>query len=87
MPIQNIPEIYVDNKVDKINLFVYDFKMTDDVVKSKVNLGLHMFSFLQTGKKQIHFSDRAVAVNKSQSLLIKKGNSLWTELLDKEEIY
>ncbi len=87
MPIQNIPEIYVDNNIDKIDLFVYDFKMTDDVVKSKVNLGLHMFSFLQTGKKQIHFSDRAVAVNKSQSLLIKKGNSLWTELLDKEEIY
>ncbi len=87
MPIQNIPEIYIDNTIDKVDLFVYDFKMTDDVVKSKVNLGLHMFSFLQTGKKQIHFADTAVAVNKSQSLLIKKGNSLWTELLDKEEIY
>jgi len=87
MPVQNIPEIYVDNNIDKIDLLVYDFKMTDDVVKSKVNLGLHMFSFLQTGKKQIHFSGTAVAVNKSQSLLIKKGNSLWTELLNKEEIY
>lgn len=87
MSIQNIPEIYLDNKNDKTDLFVYDFKMTDDVVKSKVNLGLHMFSFLQTGKKQIHFADTSVAVNKDQSLLIKKGNSLWTELLDKESIY
>lgn len=87
MPIQNIPEIYIDNSIGKTNLFVYDFKMTDDVVKSKVNLGLHMFSFLQTGKKQIHFADTTIAVNKSQSLLIKKGNSLWTELLDKEDIY
>ena len=87
MPIQNIPELYLTNNTDKVDLFVYDFKMTDDVVKSKVNLGLHMFSFLQKGKKQVHFADTAVAVNKSQSLLIKKGNCLWTELLDKEEIY
>ena len=87
MPIQNIPEIYLKNKIDKIDLFVYDFKMTDDVVKSKVNLSFHMFSFLQTGKKQVHFADTTVAVNKAQSILIKKGNSLWTELLDKETIY
>ncbi len=87
MPIQNIPELYLANNTEKVDLFVYDFKMTDDVVKSKVNLGLHMFSFLQKGKKQVHFADTAVAVNKSQSLLIKKGNCLWTELLDKEEIY
>ena len=87
MSIQNIPEIFLKNKNEKIDVFVYDFKMTDDVIKSKVNLGLHMFSFLQTGKKQIHFSGTSVAVNKEQSLLIKKGNSLWTELLDKETIY
>ncbi len=87
MPIQNIPEIYLESESNKVDLFVYDFKMTDDVVKSKVNLGLHMFSFLQKGKKQVHFADTAIAVNKSQSLLIKKGNCLWTELLDKEEIY
>ncbi len=87
MPIQNIPELLLENKNDTLDLFVYDFKMTDDVVKSKVNLGLHMFSFLQTGKKQVHFADTVVAVNKSQSLLIKKGNSLWTELLETDAIY
>jgi len=87
MSIQNIPEIYINKQTGTTNLFVYDFKMTDDVVKSKVNLGLHMFSFLQKGKKQIHFADTSVAVNKDQSILIKKGNSLWTELLDKETIY
>lgn len=87
MPIQNIPDLYLSNCEDPIDLFVYDFKMTDDVVKSKVNLGMHMFSFLQTGKKKVHFADTAVAVNKSQSILIKKGNCLWTELLDHEAIY
>ncbi len=87
MPIENIPEIYIQDKKESPDLFVYDFKMTNDVVKSKVNLSMNMFSFLQVGKKQVHFADTSVAVNKDQSLLLKKGNWLWTELLDKEAIY
>lgn len=87
MPIENIPEIYIKNNQENPDLFVYDFKMTNDVVKSKVNLGMNMFSFLQVGKKQVHFAGTSVAVNKDQSLLLKKGNWLWTELLDSESIY
>ncbi len=87
MPIENIPEIYIDNNQENLDLFVYDFKMTNDVVKSKINLGMNMFSFLQVGKKQVHFAGTSVAVNKDQSLLLKKGNWLWTELLDTEAIY
>ncbi len=87
MPIENIPEIYIKDKKESPDLFVYDFKMTNDVVKSKVNLGMDMFSFLQVGKKQVHFAGTSVAVNKDQSLLLKKGNWLWTELLDTEAIY
>jgi len=87
MPIENIPEVYLKTNEQDPELFVYDFKMTNDVVKSKVNLSMNMFSFLQVGKKQVHFADGAVAVNKEQSLLIKKGNCLWTELLDNEEVY
>ena len=87
MPIENIPEIYITDKETNEDLFVYDFKMTNDVVKSKVNLSMHMFSFLQVGKKQVHYADTSVAVNKDQSLLLKKGNSLWTELLDNDDVY
>ena len=87
MPIENIPKIYFKSGEDNPDLFVYDFKMTNDVVKSKVNLGMNMFSFLQVGKKQVHFAGNSIAVNKDQSLLLKKGNWLWTELLEKEEIY
>lgn len=87
MPIENIPEIYIKNDNLALDLFVYDFKMSNDVVKSKVNLSMNMFSFLQVGKKQVHFADTSIAVNKEQSLLIKKGNSLWTELLDIEKVY
>lgn len=87
MSIENIPEIYIRDKKENPELFVYDFKMTSDVVKSKVNLGMNMFSFLQVGKKQVHFAGTSVAVNKDQSLLLKKGNWLWTELLDTDTIY
>ncbi|WP_417213298.1 helix-turn-helix domain-containing protein [Bizionia sp.] len=87
MAIENIPEIYITDKNKRPDLFVYDFKMTNDVVKSKVNLGMHMFSFLQVGKKQVHFAGTTVAVNKDQSLLLKKGNWLWTELLETEAKY
>lgn len=87
MPIENIPEIYLKNRSERPELFVYDFKMTNDVVKSKVNLGMNMFSFLQVGKKQVHFAGTSIAVNPEQSLLLKKGNWLWTELLDTEAIY
>lgn len=48
---------------------------------------MNMFSFLQIGKKQVHFAGTAVAVNKDQSLLLKKGNWLWTELLDTDAVY
>lgn len=87
MSIQNVPEIFIATDPSKMDLFVYDFKMTDDVFKSKVNLSQHMFSFLQKGKKQVHFSDSSVAVNGKQSILIKKGNCLWSELLDNDDIY
>ncbi len=87
MSIENIPEIYIGESNTTTDLFVHEFKMTSDVVKSKVNLSMNMFSFLQVGKKQVHFADTAVAVNQQQSLLLKKGNWLWTELLDMEAIY
>lgn len=87
MAIENIPESYLKDKNENPDLFVYDFKMRSDVVKSKVNLGMHMFSFLQVGKKQVHFAGASVAVNKDQSLLLKKRNWLWTELLDTDATY
>ncbi|MGS0747231.1 hypothetical protein [Halpernia sp. GG3] len=87
MAIENIPEAYLKNGQESPDLLVYDFKMSSDVVNSKVNLSMNMFSFLQVGKKQVHFAGTSVAVNKNQSLLLKKGNWLWTELLDVEAIY
>lgn len=84
---QNIPEIFMKKTSQISDLLIHDFKMTKDVVKSRVNLSLHMFSFLQSGSKQVHFANNSIAVNKDQSLLIKKGNCLMTELLLNDKIY
>jgi AraC-like DNA-binding protein len=87
MAIDNIPEIYTSDYESNKELFIYDFRMTHNVVKSKVNLSMNMFSFLQVGSKYVHVADAAVAVNEHQSLLMPKGNCLWTELLNQDEIY
>jgi AraC-like DNA-binding protein len=87
MSIQNIPEIFIDHGKTVPELLVYDYRMTEDVVRNKANLSLNMFSFLQTGQKQIHFADVSVAVNEKQSILIKQGNYLFTELLNNEQVY
>jgi AraC-like DNA-binding protein len=87
MQIQNIPETYINTKSKHSDLFVYDFKMTEDAVNCMVNLTVNMFSFLQKGEKKVQFANNIVEVNKNQSVLIKSGNCLMTELLNNDEIY
>ncbi|MEQ1554815.1 MAG: AraC family transcriptional regulator [Ferruginibacter sp.] len=87
MTIQNIPQKFLQSKKHNPELYVYDFKMTEDAINSKVNLTLNMFSFLQTGEKKVQFDNTFVEVNNKQSVLIKSGNCLMTELLTNDEIY
>lgn len=87
MPIQSIPESFYSSEENSNEIFAYDFKMTEDVINSKVNLTRHMFSFLQTGEKIVQFADNLVEVNNRQSVLIKSGNCLMTELVSNNEIY
>ncbi|MEN7550956.1 AraC family transcriptional regulator [Rapidithrix thailandica] len=87
MFIENIPDLFISDHEKNREVFIHDFRMAQDIVKSKINLRMSMFSFLQVGKKQVHFGSTSVTVDKRQSLLIKKGNCLWTELLDTENIY
>lgn len=87
MSIENIPKVYINNDNESPDLFLYDLKMSQDIIKSKVDLTMNMISFLQVGKKQVYFADTFVDVNVQQSLILKKGNCIWTELLDKEAVY
>ncbi|MHA8066567.1 helix-turn-helix domain-containing protein [Aquirufa sp. ROCK2-A2] len=85
--IANIPESFLRSPFDVNDIYIYDFKMTQDAINSRVNLTSHMFSFLQTGNKKVHLEDSFVEVNNKQSVLIKSGNCLMTELLENDQIY
>lgn len=87
MSILNFPEIFIDNFEALPKLYVHDYKMTTDVFNSKVNMCMNTFSFLQIGHKKVHFADSSIEVNENQSILIKNGNCLVSELVQKEEIY
>ncbi len=87
MPVQHIPDLFLDTSAPVPELLVYDFKLSHDVFRSKVKLGMHMFSFLQMGKKQLHFANSSVQLDSTQSVLVKKGNGLWTELLEADAPY
>lgn len=87
MAIESIPTLYINNDKESPDLFFYDLKTSQDIIKSKVDLTMNMISFLQVGKKQVYFADTSVEVNEQQSLILKKGNCIWTELLDKEAVY
>lgn len=87
LTIETIPDSLIAGSLSNPDLFVYDLKMEQDVFNSKVQLNLHMFSFLQRGRKLVNFPNASAAVNKSQSLLIKSGNCIWSELLDNDDVY
>ncbi len=87
MSVINVPDVYIKNDSVYPDLFVYDFCMATDIVRTRVNLNMHMFSFLQVGKKHVHFAGTSVALNNKQSLLVKKGNHLWTEFIDINKEY
>lgn len=86
MLIENIPQVYKGHDED-VDLFIYDLMMQRDIIKAKVNLTTNMFSFLQAGKKQLNLPDASVTIDSSQSILIRKGNCIWSELINKEENY
>ncbi|MCP9764030.1 AraC family transcriptional regulator [Lacihabitans soyangensis] len=61
--------------------------MRENAINEFVNLRMHMFSFLQTGEKLVTFSERSVAINKNQFIILKSGNFVITEKIDIEENY
>jgi AraC-like DNA-binding protein len=85
--IASIPEVYIAEGADVPELMVYDLHMQSAIVKDKVQLSRHMFSFLQRGTKQVHLSTKSFQVDASQSLMLKQGHCLWSETLDAEATY
>lgn len=87
MNILQLPEKFINSKKPIPDLFAFDYIMTTDIINRKANVNLNLFSFLQTGQKKINFADTSITINENQSVLIKPGNCLFTELLLEEQTY
>lgn len=87
MNILQLPENFINSTKTIPDLFAFDYIMTTDIVNRKANVNLNLFSFLQTGQKKINFADTSITINENQSVLIKPGNCLFTELLLEEQTY
>lgn len=61
------------------NLQLYDYRRTEDIQKTKINLSKNTISFLRTGTKEVIGDDKTVQIGNEHFLIIKSGNCLMTE--------
>jgi AraC family transcriptional regulator, exoenzyme S synthesis regulatory protein ExsA len=67
-------------KIDESeNLQLYDYRRTEDIQKTKINLSKNTISFLRTGTKEVIGDDKTVQIGNEHFLIIKSGNCLMTE--------
>ena len=62
-------------------LALVDYHNPAHTMRAKVNLGHHVFSFLQTGFKEVEAAQSPVSIDQSHFLIMKAGHSLMTEKL------
>ena len=83
--IKHLPsEISTDSQAD---LFLYDYTYNDAILKSKLNLTQHVFSFLLQGTKQLITHDKISEITNQQFILIKAGNCLISQQLSPSNTY
>lgn len=80
MIISNLPDNFTQPggaALPELNLFNYEVSTNRN--KNKINMTKHVLSFLTEGEKQVHFSDSSVSITANETLLISSGNFLMTE--------
>lgn len=86
MKITDLPKaLKIDGSSD---LKVFDYRNTQDVLKTKIYLSKNTISFLKTGTKEVVGDDKAVQIDNQRFLIMKSGNCLMTEKVSsKDNIY
>src|SRR5215510_15120729 len=80
MNVSNLPDILFRTEQDVLSeLNIFNYEVRGDSSRNKINMNKHVLSFLIEGQKEVHFSNKSVSINTSQSLLIASGNFLMTE--------
>lgn len=69
-----------DLKIDlSNNLQLFNYRNTQDILKTKINLSKNTISFLRTGTKEVIGDDKTAQINPEQFVIMKSGNCLMTE--------
>ncbi len=61
------------------NLQLYNYRRTEDLQKTKINLSTNTISFLRTGTKEVIGDDKTVQIGNEHFVIMKSGNCLMTE--------
>lgn len=77
MEIITLPKDLKINTSAKIQLFNY--KNSQNILKTKINLSKHTISFLRTGMKEVIGPSKAEQIDNQRFLIMKSGNCLMTE--------
>lgn len=81
----SLPEYFDLNPSAEVQL--YDYRSTEENLKSKVNLSQNTISFLQRGTKEIFTEQNPILIDSSKFLIMKSGNCLMTENLPSGSSY
>ncbi len=60
-------------------LQIYNYRRTEDIQKTKINLSKNTISFLRTGTKEVIGDDKTVQIGNENFVIMKSGNCLMTE--------
>lgn len=61
------------------DLQLYNYRRTEDIKKTKINLSKNTISFLRTGTKEVIGDDKRVQIGNQHFAIMKSGNCLMTE--------
>jgi len=86
MEITVLPKDLKLNESEHLQLFNY--RRTQDVQKTKINLSKNTISFLRTGTKEVIGDDTTVKIENKHFVIMKTGNCLMTEKVsDSNKVY
>lgn len=69
-----------DLKIDSSStLQLFNYRSTQNISKTKINLSKHTISFLRTGTKEVIGDNETVQIGNQHFLMMKSGNCLMTE--------
>ena len=70
------------------SLQIYNYRVANDIQKTKINLSKNTISFLRIGDKEVIGDDKTVRINNQHFVIMKSGNCLMTEKIsNSEQIY